>query len=176
MIDWRGNPLSSQREFRSSAWEAVDHDLSSALNRNLSAPLPRSAEYILMIFLLVSRKSSSVCHKLLEGLAKRAEVRPFGFHSLRRYVATYLSDKEKVATKTIQKILGHSSDATTERYLYNAHKDLEVVMELLGRVTRIWRIRPKLNRIRSIPSILQLIKITQLSSPNPFLESDSVHL
>jgi len=47
-------------------------------------------------------------------------------------VATYLSDKEKIATKTIQKILGHSSEATTERCLYNAHKDLEAVMELLG--------------------------------------------
>ncbi|MGA2404158.1 MAG: tyrosine-type recombinase/integrase [Syntrophobacteraceae bacterium] len=76
-------------------------------------------------------------HKFLKGLAKRAStkeytVRSFGFHSLRRYVATYLSDKEKVATKTIQKILGHSSEATTERYLYNAHRDLEAVMELLG--------------------------------------------
>jgi integrase len=72
-------------------------------------------------------------HKFLKGLAKRAGVRAFGFHSLRRYVATYLSDKEKVATKTIQKILGHSSEATTERYLYNAHKDLEAVMALLGK-------------------------------------------
>jgi integrase len=72
-------------------------------------------------------------HKFLRGLAKRAEVRAFGFHSLRRYVAAYLSDKEKLATKTIQKILGHSSEATTERYLYNAHRDLEAVMELLGK-------------------------------------------
>jgi integrase len=72
-------------------------------------------------------------HKFLKGLAKRAGVRAFGFHSLRRYVATYLSDKEKIATKTIQKILGHTSEATTERYLYNAHKDLEAVMELLGK-------------------------------------------
>lgn len=48
-------------------------------------------------------------------------------------MATYLADKEKVATKTIQKILWHSSEATTERYLYNARKDLEAVMELLGK-------------------------------------------
>jgi integrase len=70
------------------------------------------------------------------GLAKRAStgeytIRPFGFHSLRRYLATYLSDREKVATKTIQEILGHTSEATTERYFYNAHRDLEAVMELL---------------------------------------------
>ena len=70
-------------------------------------------------------------HKFLSGLVTRAGVRAFGFHSLRRYVATYLSDKEKVGTKTIQKILGHSSEVTTERYLYNAHSDLINVMELL---------------------------------------------
>ncbi len=61
-------------------------------------------------------------HKFLKGFAKRASrkdltVRPFGFHFLLRYVATCLSDKEKVATKTIKKILGHSSEGTTERYL-----------------------------------------------------------
>lgn len=70
--------------------------------------------------------------KFLSGLCKRANVRPFGFHSLRRYAATLLSDKFKVSTKTIQKILGHSSQSTTEKYLYNAHRDLEGVMELLG--------------------------------------------
>jgi len=71
--------------------------------------------------------------RFLSRLAKRAGVQPFGFHSLRRYVATYLSDNEKVATKTVQRILGHASVQTTERYLYNAHQDLESVMELLGR-------------------------------------------
>ncbi|MFP5214004.1 MAG: tyrosine-type recombinase/integrase [Acidobacteriota bacterium] len=70
--------------------------------------------------------------RFLKGLCKRAEVKEFGFHSLRRYAATMLSDKFKVSTKTIQRILGHESVTTTERYLYNAHKDLEGVMELMA--------------------------------------------
>lgn len=51
----------------------------------------------------------------------------------------------QAATKTIQKILGHSSGATTERYLYNGHKDFEAVMELLGTSeTDIEKERPRL--------------------------------
>ncbi|MGO9314030.1 MAG: hypothetical protein ACLQBD_24925 [Syntrophobacteraceae bacterium] len=33
----------------------------------------------------------------------------------------------------IQKIFGETSETTTERYLYNTHRDLQAVMELLGR-------------------------------------------
>ncbi len=82
-----------------------------------------------LLYALPDQFGKIICPR---AVVKEYTVRAFGFHALRRYVATYLSDKEKIATKTIQKILGHTSEATTERYLYNAHKDLEAVMELLA--------------------------------------------
>jgi integrase len=45
--------------------------------------------------------------RFLKGLCKRAGIRSFGFHSLRRYVASVLADTHKVSAKTIQRILRH---------------------------------------------------------------------
>jgi len=69
--------------------------------------------------------------RFLKGLCKRAGIRPFGFHSLRRYVASTLADTHKVSAKTIQRILRHKSLQTTERYIQNLNHDLAGVMELL---------------------------------------------
>ena len=55
-------------------------------------------------------------NRFLRGLCKRAGVQPFGFHALRRYVASFLADTHKVSAKTIQRILRHKNLATTERY------------------------------------------------------------
>ena len=74
-------------------------------------------------------------HKLrymMERLCKRAEVKPFGFHALRRYVASVLADTHKVSSKTIQRILRHKNVSTTERYIQNINHDLESIMDLLG--------------------------------------------
>lgn len=40
-------------------------------------------------------------------------VKPFGFHALRHFVATYLDDQEKVGSKTISTILRLQSEKTT---------------------------------------------------------------
>jgi len=69
--------------------------------------------------------------RFLKGLCKRAGICPFGFHSLRRYVASTLADTHKVSAKTIQRILRHKSLQTTERYIQNLNHDLSGVMELL---------------------------------------------
>lgn len=71
-------------------------------------------------------------HKFLKGLCKRAQVRSFGFHSLRRYAASVLADKYKVSSKTIQRILRHKSVSTTEVYIKRLNQDLRAVVELLG--------------------------------------------
>lgn len=71
-------------------------------------------------------------HRFLPGLCKRAGVKPFGFHAMRRYVASILADKHKVSAKTIQRILRHKSLATTERYIHNVHRDLKDTMNLLS--------------------------------------------
>ena len=69
--------------------------------------------------------------RFLRGLCKRAGIRSFGFHSLRRYVASVLADTHKVSAKTIQRILRHKSLQTTERYIQNLNHDLSGIMGLL---------------------------------------------
>jgi len=69
--------------------------------------------------------------RFLSGLCKRAGIHSFGFHSLRRYVASVLTDTHKISAKTIQRILRHKSLQTTERYIQNLNHDLSGVMGLL---------------------------------------------
>jgi len=71
--------------------------------------------------------------RFLKGLCERAKVRPFGFHALRRYVASILADTHKVSAKTIQRILRHKNVMTTERYIQNINHDLKEVLALLDR-------------------------------------------
>lgn len=68
----------------------------------------------------------------MERLCVRAGVRRFGFHALRRYVASMLSDRYKVSTVSIQRVLGHEHLSTTDRYIQNIASDLREVMEKLG--------------------------------------------
>lgn len=58
--------------------------------------------------------------KLMRGLCKRAGIFPhFGFHTLRHLMASLLGDNPKIATKSIQSLLGHSNIRTTEIYLHS---------------------------------------------------------
>jgi len=68
------------------------------------------------------------------GLCKRAGIRPFGYHALRRYVASVLADTHKVSAKRIQLILRHKNLSTTERYIQNINEDLKGTLELLSTV------------------------------------------
>jgi integrase len=70
--------------------------------------------------------------QFMRGLCKRAGVKEFGFHALRRYCASYLADTCKISAKTIQRILRHKNLATTERYVHNINTDLEATMSLLA--------------------------------------------
>jgi len=69
----------------------------------------------------------------MQTLCKRAGVKPFGFHALRRYVASVLADEHKVSAKTIQRILRHKNVTTTERYIQNINHDLDATMDLLSK-------------------------------------------
>jgi hypothetical protein len=64
-------------------------------------------------------------------LCKRAGVRPFGFHALRRFVASVLQDSKKVDLKKIQLLLGHANLTTTQRYIYHLGEDLSSTVEVL---------------------------------------------
>lgn len=71
--------------------------------------------------------------KFMANLCERAQVQPFGFHALRRHVASVLADTHKVSSKTIQRILRHRNVTTTERYIQNVNRDLSATMDLLNR-------------------------------------------
>lgn len=70
--------------------------------------------------------------KFMKGLCKRAGIKPFGFHALRRYVASVLADTHKLSSKRIQRILRHKSVTTTERYIQNLNKDMRDDLNLLS--------------------------------------------
>ena len=74
--------------------------------------------------------------RFLSGLCKRAKVKPFGFHALRRFVASILQDSGKVSLKKIQLLLGHASISTTERYIYHLGEDLKSTVEVLSEIKR----------------------------------------
>ncbi len=77
-------------------------------------------------------KAFTTRRRFMKSLCKRAGVKEFGFHGLRRYVASFLADTHKVSAKTIQRILRHKNLATTERYIHNINRDLAGVMNLLA--------------------------------------------
>lgn len=69
--------------------------------------------------------------KFLKGLCKKVGVKPFGFHAMRRYVASMLAETHNVSAKTIQRILRHKAVTTTERYIQNINHDLRDTLNLL---------------------------------------------
>ena len=68
----------------------------------------------------------------MKGLCKKANVEPFGFHSLRHLMSSLLDDDPKVSTKTIQKILGHASQRTTEIYLHELDGAVKNAMDSIS--------------------------------------------
>ncbi len=69
----------------------------------------------------------------MKGLCKRAGIKQaFGFHALRHLIASLMNDDPKISTKTIQKILGHSSQRTTEIYLHELEDAVESAMDSIS--------------------------------------------
>ncbi len=69
--------------------------------------------------------------KFMSGLCKRAEVKAFGFHALRRFVASLLADSGK-STNAIRRVLRHKNVSTTELYIQNVNNDLKETMRALS--------------------------------------------
>jgi integrase len=76
-------------------------------------------------------KPFSERRKFLAGLCKRAGIKSFGFHALRRFVASVLADSGK-STNTIRRILRHRNVSTTELYIQNINNDLRETLGALG--------------------------------------------
>ena len=69
--------------------------------------------------------------RLMKGLCSRAGVRYFTFHALRHSGATVM-DQHGVPIGSIQRILGHNSRITTEKYLHalaNPEREAVVIFE-----------------------------------------------
>jgi integrase len=73
-------------------------------------------------------KRYKVRRRFMRSLCERAGVKPFGFHALRRFVASRLADMGK-STKTIQQLLRHKKLHTTERYIQSINDGLKGVTD-----------------------------------------------
>jgi integrase len=62
--------------------------------------------------------------KFMKTICKRAGIQPFGFHALRRFVASLLDDRN-YSLKYIQRVLRHARVSTTDRYIKNIRSDME---------------------------------------------------
>lgn len=71
--------------------------------------------------------------KLMRGLCRRAGVRPFGFHALRHFAASFLNEVMRVPLKQLQELLRHQNQRTTERYLQSVDQSSRLVLEKLPR-------------------------------------------
>ena len=70
--------------------------------------------------------------KFMKRICMRANVKPFGFHALRRFSASLLADKFKQSMPTIQKILRHANVTTTERYVQAIEAGQSFALDALG--------------------------------------------
>jgi len=68
--------------------------------------------------------------KLMAGICKRAEIKPFSFHSLRHFGASKLMEAGAPLT-AVQAILGHSRATTTDTYLQSLGTKKNEVMNNL---------------------------------------------
>lgn len=69
--------------------------------------------------------------RFMAGLCKRAKIKKFGFHALRRFVASVLADSGK-STNVIKRVLRHKNLRTTELYIQNINNDLKDTLESLN--------------------------------------------
>lgn len=69
--------------------------------------------------------------KFLSRLSKKAGVKPFGYHGLRRFVASLL-DNQRVPIRDIQKVLGHSKPTTTDLYIRDINSSMKDTMNKLS--------------------------------------------
>ena len=69
--------------------------------------------------------------RFMNGLCKRAGVKPFSFKAFRKYGPSVLNDVHKVSMKKIQTLLRHQNQKTTEIYLKRIDNDLSQSVMLL---------------------------------------------
>lgn len=68
---------------------------------------------------------------MLNEVLKRAGGKPFGFHALRKNVASYLADSGNVSIEAIQGLTRHQSLQVTERYVQRISSNLRDTVGML---------------------------------------------
>ena len=129
-----GNRKNKRRELRYRTMEMND-ELHQALMDQWNTKLPES-DYVFQNRACWVDRSGQIRRKhpnwggrytarrrFMRGLCKRAGIdKRIGFHALRRFFASMLADnREKLPT--IQKLLGHASVSTTDRYVMRIKDD-----------------------------------------------------
>lgn len=108
---------------REGEWLPISEHLADELKWWLAArPLKKS------VWLIPNPKTGEPYvdpRKWLFRICDRAGVRQLGYHAFRRYVASIFDDKYKASRKSIQKLLRHKKESTTEKYLFQIHSDLK---------------------------------------------------
>jgi integrase len=73
--------------------------------------------------------------ELMRRICRRAGVRPFTYHCIRHFVASYLYDKGKRPLPEVGRLLRHTNYQTTERYLQLVDPNLRETIRLLETFT-----------------------------------------
>ncbi len=84
--------------------------------------------------------------KLMAGICKRAGVKPFGFHAIRHFAASFIADQDKVSIKAISGLLRHKSLRTTEQYLHHVSESQRMAIETLSELKVLPTGTPKMKQ------------------------------
>ena len=68
---------------------------------------------------------------VMHNLCQKAEVKPFGFHSIRHHVSAILANTGRVSLREIQHYLRHQRPTTTDTYLRGLTPDMDNITNVL---------------------------------------------
>jgi integrase/recombinase XerD len=127
----------------SKIFDAVFNDVVAEALEHLLADRPRLARVPGVRALFVSDRGLPLAKRTLQEMVSRYALlagitRPISPHTLRHGSATALASLQ-VPIRTIQEICGHSSVATTERYVHVASRDRHDAVDKLGQAFRAER-------------------------------------
>ncbi len=80
----------------------------------------------------------------MERLCAKADVKKYGFHAIRHYVASIIADSGKATLRQIQTLLWHQRPTTTDLYLKGVKPDMRVITDILdeSREQKIELVKP----------------------------------
>jgi integrase len=74
---------------------------------------------------------------IMKKVCEKAGVKPFGFHSIRHHVASFLADSHKVSHNQIQLMLRHRRLTTTDHYIKTLDPQLKQISKVLDEQNQV---------------------------------------